>query len=128
MNKGVLTNIADREQILKDGYEADIWNYLFVMFGFPSESLDEAKETVHFLYENRYRSSYSTGSKFALLENSSIFKNLKKYTITKVEKIKSGFSYAHRFEAYRGMDTNQVKELDSYKVDHWKLSKLKYSG
>jgi len=126
MNKGELCSPVERQKIIQSAFDADIWNHLFIMFGFPSENLDEAKETVHFLRENRNITSHSTGGRFVLLENAPILKDLKKYTITKVQKVRSGFSFAHRFEAYRGMKNQDFEELENYKTEYWELPKLKY--
>ena len=47
MQKG--TNIATASDILKKSTRNGISNFLFIMFGFPGESLQEAQETVNFL-------------------------------------------------------------------------------
>ena len=126
MNKGELCSPADRQKIIQNAFDADIWNHLFIMFGFPSENLEEAKETVDFLKENRLITSFSTGGRFVLLENAPILKNPKKYSITKIEKVRSGFSFAHRFQTYRGMKKEQWDELEKYKASSWGWSDLKY--
>jgi len=125
MNKGELTSSESRRKILLDAYNAGVWNHLFIMFAFPSESLEEAKETVDFLRDNRNIASHSTGGKFVLLEDAPILKNLKKYYITKVEKFRSGFSFAHKFETSRGMSDEEFKELEKYKVEQWRMNELK---
>ena len=125
MNKGELTSSESRRKILLDAYNAGVWTHLFIMFAFPSESLEEAKETVDFLRDNRNIASHSTGGKFVLLEDAPILKNLKKYYITKVEKFRSGFSFAHKFETSRGMSDEEFKELEKYKVEQWRMNELK---
>ena len=126
MNKGNLCSKEERLKIIQHAFDADIWNHLFIMFGFPSETLDEAKETVHFLKENRGITSFSMGGTFVLLDGAPVLKNLKKYTITNIKRVRSGFSFAHKFETYRGMDAKQLKELDAYKKEYWELPKIKY--
>jgi len=128
MNKGELTSSESRRRILLDAYNAGVWNHLFIMFAFPSESLEEAKETVDFLRDNRNIASHSTGGKFVLLEDAPILKDLEKYYITKVEKFRSGFSFAHRFETSRGMNDEELKELEKYKVEQWRMNELKCRG
>ena len=126
MNKGEICSSNERLKILQNAFEADIWNHLFIMFGFPSETLEEAKETVHFLKENKYLTSHSTGGTFVLLENAPILKNLRKFSITNIKRVRSGFSYAHTFETYRGMKPKEIKELENYKANEWQLNKLRY--
>jgi radical SAM superfamily enzyme YgiQ (UPF0313 family) len=128
MNKGELTSSESRRQILKDAYDSGVWNHLFIMFDFPSETLDEAKETVDFLRDNRNILSHSTGGKFVLLENAPILKDLKKYSISKVEKFRSGFSFAHKFETTQGMSQEQYQELEVYKREQWRINELKYQS
>lgn len=126
MNKGEVCSPDERQKIIQNAFDADIWSHLFVMFGFPSENIKEAKETVDFLKENKNIISHSTGGRFVLLDNAPILKNLKKYTIDKVEKFRSGFSFAYRFESYRGMKKEQFDELEKYKAEKWDWNELKY--
>jgi len=126
MNKGDVIDRNARLKTLQEAFDAGVWNHLFIMFGFPSETFEEAQDTVHFLKQHRHLFSHSTGGTFVLLEDAPILKNPKKYYITKVQKIRSGFSFAHRFETYKGMKPEQLKELDKYKYEHWDYKNLKY--
>lgn len=128
MNKGELTSPVARQKILSDAYNSGIWNHLFIMFNFPSESVEEAKETIDFLRDNRYIASHSKGGKFVLLENAPILKDLKKYHITKVEKFRSGFHFANKFETDCDLTKEQQEELEKYKVEQWRLKELKYQN
>ncbi len=47
------TELEHVSRILRQSAEAGIWNHLFFFFGFPGETLDNAQETVNFLYEHR---------------------------------------------------------------------------
>jgi radical SAM superfamily enzyme YgiQ (UPF0313 family) len=51
MEKGV--TMANVQRILNDSAAAGIWNHTFFFFGFPTETLDDAQETVNFVYANR---------------------------------------------------------------------------
>ena len=50
MEKGV--DIGKVPGILKDSHEAGIWNNIFVSFGFPSETKQEAEETLSFILKH----------------------------------------------------------------------------
>lgn len=128
MNKGELTSLDARRKILSDANNAGVWNHLFIMFAFPSETLEEAKETVDFLRDNKSILSHSTGGRFVLLENAPILDNPEKYFITKIQKFRSGFSFAHNFETSQGMTKEQLDELEQYKIEQWKMKELKYQN
>ncbi len=126
MNKGELVGKNARLQILQDAHAAGVWNFLFIMFGFPTETLAEAKETVDFLADNHGILSHGSGGTFMLLEDSPIFKDLGKYSITSVKRIRNGFSFSHKFQTSKGMSVAEKKELESYKVAKWRMKELKY--
>lgn len=128
MNKGHIADKNKRLRILEDAYNAGIWNFLFLMFDFPTETLSEAKETVDFSKDYRHILSHGTGSTFMLLGDSPMLKNLSKYSITDVQKIRNGFNFAHKYTASCGMTKEQKQELDSYKLKNWRLAEMKYRG
>lgn len=47
------TELEHMSRILRESHEAGIWNHTFFFFGFPSETLQHAQETVNFLYEHK---------------------------------------------------------------------------
>ena len=51
MVKGTQLPVIDR--VLRQSHEAGIWNHTFFFFGFPGETLDDAQQTVNFLYEHK---------------------------------------------------------------------------
>ncbi len=50
INKGI--DLGERTRILKDSDEAGIWNHISLMYGFPTETLPEAEETLDFCENN----------------------------------------------------------------------------
>lgn len=128
MNKGPVAGKQERLEILKSAYAAGVWNFLFLMFNFPTESLGEAKETVDFVRDNRHMVSHGTGSTFMLVGDSPMLRDLDKFAITSVEKIRNGFNFAHKYSATRGMTKEQKKELDAYKCEEWRLADMKCRG
>jgi anaerobic magnesium-protoporphyrin IX monomethyl ester cyclase len=50
MSKGVKK--ADAKSILRMSSNAGIWNHVFIFFGFPGETEDEAFETMDFVFQN----------------------------------------------------------------------------
>lgn len=51
MDKG--TNLQTMSRVLKEGTQAGIWNHTFFFFGFPTETMEDAQETVNFLYAHQ---------------------------------------------------------------------------
>ena len=51
MDKG--TTLATMSRVLKEGTQAGIWNHTFFFFGFPTETMEDAQETVNFLYAHQ---------------------------------------------------------------------------
>lgn len=47
------TQLEHMSRILKESARAGIWNHTFFFFGFPGESLEDAQETVNFLYAHQ---------------------------------------------------------------------------
>lgn len=47
------TKLEHMHRILRESTAAGIWNHTFFFFGFPGETLDDAQQTVNFLYEHR---------------------------------------------------------------------------
>lgn len=126
MNKGKVTDKNERLRILEGAHEAGVWNFLFLMFGFPTETIEEAQETVDFVRDNRHMLSHGTGSTFMLADGSPIHKNMEKFSITHVEKVRNGFNFAHRFTASSGMNSEERKVLDDYKAGQWRLKDMRH--
>lgn len=126
MNKGELAGKLERLKILEDAYAEGIWNYCFLMFNFPTETLAEAKETVDFVRDHRAILSHSSGGSFMLVDNSPMLDHLERYSITKVERIRNGFSFAHRYSAAKGKSKGEKEELDHYKAEAWGMNSRKY--
>ena len=51
MVKGTQRETMSR--VLKESAQAGIWNHTFFFFGFPTETLDDAQETVNFIYAHQ---------------------------------------------------------------------------
>jgi hypothetical protein len=47
------TELEHMSRILYEGAEAGIWNHTFFFFGFPGETMEDAQQTVNFLYEHQ---------------------------------------------------------------------------
>jgi len=48
------TELAHMSRILTESTAAGIWNHTFFFFGFPGETIEDAQQTVNFLYEHKH--------------------------------------------------------------------------
>ena len=48
------TQLEHMHRILRESSQAGIWNHTFFFFGFPGETLEDAQQTVNFLYDHKY--------------------------------------------------------------------------
>ncbi len=74
MNKGI--DVSKREEILTNARDAGIWNNGLFMFGYPTETLEETKQTMDFIRQNRRIVPSCTLSNFALKKNSKLVENI----------------------------------------------------
>ncbi len=74
MNKGI--DVTKREEILTNARDAGIWNNGLFMFGYPTETLEETKQTMDFIRNNRRIVPSCTLSNFALKKNSKLVENI----------------------------------------------------
>lgn len=76
MNKGINTDA--RLKILTDARKAGIWNNGLFMFGYPTETLEETKDTMDFIKRHRDVIPSCTLSNFSLKKNSRLIQNIGK--------------------------------------------------
>ncbi len=126
MNKGPVAGKQERLDIMEAAFVAGIWNFCFLMFNFPTETLAEAKESVDFLRDNRHLVSHGTGSTFMLLGDSPMLRDLEKYSITAVQRVRNGFTFAHKYTAAAGMTKAEQEELVRYKHEQWRLADMRF--
>lgn len=71
INKGI--DLNKRIPIIKRSSDAGIWNHIFFIYGFPTETLDEMEETLKILNDNSKIIHSHVFHKFRLKQNSIIF-------------------------------------------------------
>lgn len=82
MSKG--TNCENAETVFRRSSEAGIWNHAFLFFGFPTETEDEARETIEFVCSNK-RTIHSVGhTTFLMTIRSPIMENPEKFGVTNI--------------------------------------------
>lgn len=111
MRKG--TRTEDMERVLRDSHRAGIWNLLFVLFGFPSETRAEWEETLAFLERHRDRIDALSRSRFVLLAGSRVYENPDGYGIRGIRERaeRDPVSIAYDYEVDSGLSQDQVTDF-----------------
>ena len=112
IDKGANQEI-ERDSLRKSS-DAGIWNHTFLFFGFPTETRDEAMDTINFLKDN-IENIHSFGpGVFLLNRDSSVFQYPEKYSITKIiSDPDSDLAMNLDFEINVGMSREEAIELNN---------------
>jgi hypothetical protein len=86
---------------------------VYVFFGFPTETREEAEETVQFVIANNKTINSVGFGRFLLYKNSKIYKQYTDFGIEKIVEKKSPFSFIFDYETEKGMDTFQIDSLEN---------------
>lgn len=112
MQKGNSKEMA--RDILRISREAGIWNHLFLFFGFPTETWEEAMETIEFLKENSENIHSFAPGVFILYRDSAIHHHPERFSITRVfEPHDMDISMYLGFEISKGMSIKSAQEANS---------------
>jgi radical SAM superfamily enzyme YgiQ (UPF0313 family) len=108
-------NLSELEikEILKTLRSADISVGLNIIFGFPTETIDEARQTLDFLIKNRDLYHVCGIQAFVLEEDTEVFNNPIQFGITKVyqeDKTSSG-RLGYRYEVAHGMSMQEAEKF-----------------
>jgi radical SAM superfamily enzyme YgiQ (UPF0313 family) len=110
MNKGTKKEYIS--QTLQNSSDAGIWNHVCIIVGFPTETCDEARETLEFLKENKKNIGSAIASSFLLELDSKIYLNPETYGITKILHHKDkDFQFVFDYDAYEKMNKEETKEI-----------------
>ncbi len=108
------TDQKTERDALEKSHRAGIWNHSFMFFGFPTETRDEAQDTINFLMKNLH-SIHSFGpGVFLLNRDSSCYQYPEKFSITKiVQNPEANIAMNLDFEASSGMSRKEAVEMNS---------------
>ncbi len=76
------TQLLVMSRILRDSTAAGIWNHTFFFFGFPGETMEEAQETVNFVYAHQDAIHSASPGAFLLERYSPVACAPRKYGVT----------------------------------------------
>lgn len=113
------TRIEHMGRILQESAAAGIWNHAFFFFGFPGETIENAQETVNFIYANKYAIHSASPGAFALERYSPVQLYPETYGIKHVIKdTERDLAIYFDYEVESGMDEAMAELVASRLVDN----------
>ena len=110
MVKGTRRETMSR--ILKEGAQAAIWNHTFFFFGFPTETMDDAQDTVNFIYAHQAAIHSAAAGVFVLERYSPAHLHPARFGIRRVvEDPERDLAIYFDYEPEAGIDANMAHTL-----------------
>ncbi|MBU1566105.1 MAG: radical SAM protein [Proteobacteria bacterium] len=106
------TDIQEVEKVLIHATQAGMYNLIFILFGFPSETTEELQQSLTFVDRNRENIHALCAGTFVLTEGSQIHMEPEKFFIRQIqEPIKSPILYpVLDYDVSQGMTTKETRE------------------
>ena len=108
MEKG--TDVKTSQRILSESHAVGIWNHVYVFFGFPTETEQEAEDTIQFVFKNNNVIDSVGFGYFVLCEGSKTYEEKEQFKIGKIIKSEDELSLLHSYIPREGMNQEQAKE------------------
>jgi hypothetical protein len=111
MKKG--TDKQTITEVCKNSTLAGIWNHAFLFFGFPTETEEEAQETVDFVLSNK-DIIHSVGSDvFSLGKHSPIRKHPELYGVSSIQIDENkDFQLWYKYDVNRGLNQEKARKIN----------------
>ena len=112
------THVQEMSRILHAAAPLGIWNHTFFFFGFPGETLDDAQQTVNFIYANQDVIHSGSPGAFLLEIYSPAYCEPEKYGITRVfEDPERDLAIYFEYALESGLDEMTANNLSDRLVD-----------
>ncbi len=108
INKGI--DIDKRLEILKNSSDSGVWNFAFIFFGFPTETVEDAKKTIKLICENKNVIHSYGRSVFTMGKHTKLKDEPEKYGITAVYPAQDEFSPTYTFDC-TGMTKEELNSI-----------------
>ncbi len=107
------TDAGEIVTVLESARKAGVWNLLFVIFGFPTETRGEWASTLDFIEALRDSIHALSRSRFILLEGSDVFVNPQHYGIKRIidRPKRDPVSIAYDYEVSEGLTEEEVSVM-----------------
>jgi len=116
------TTVPDIESVLKDSHDTGIWNMIFMIMGYPTQTDKEVEEDIAFLLKNEPYISTFAKSLFQLEKGSIIYENPEKFGITEIGENPDPFSAVCRYTVSEGLSNKEANLI--YRKNAGKLKTL----
>lgn len=109
------TELEHMSRILRESSEAGIWNHTFFFFGFPGETIDDAQQTVNFLYAHKpYINSAALGT-FLMERYSPAHRFPESFGVTRIiEDPEKDLAIYFDYEVATGMDDHMATLIEGH--------------
>ncbi len=108
MKKNTLKTTMNKFLTHTDAY--NIWNHMFFFFGFPTETAEEAQETIDFVLNTKTIHSFGAAT-FSLEHNSPIHHNPMEYGVTRIgESQDKFFDLYYDYDVEYGLNAIEAQE------------------
>jgi hypothetical protein len=112
------TQLEHMHRILEQSTAAGIWNHTFFFFGFPGETLDDAQQTVNFLYQHKQHVHSAGFGTFLLEVDAPVHRAPASFGVTRViERPEQNLAIYFDYEAADGMDSQMADLVASRFID-----------
>lgn len=108
INKGI--DIDRRLEILTNSANAGIWNFAFIFFGFPTETMQDAQKTIDLICKNKDVIHSYGRSVFTMGKHTKLKDEPEKYGITAVYPSMEEFSPTYTFDCV-GMKKEELSSM-----------------
>lgn len=108
------TKLEHMHRILQESATVGIWNHTFFFFGFPGETIDDAQQTVNFLYEHKHHIHSAALGTFLLEIDAPAHRFPESFGITKViDPPEKDLAIYFDYEVAEGMDTATAELIET---------------
>lgn len=108
INKGI--DIDKRLEILKDSTDAGIWNFAFIFFGFPAETVEDAEKTIKIICDNVDVIHSYGRSVFTMGKHTKLREDPGKYGIISIKEQQQEFAPFYDFDSV-GMSKKELHDV-----------------
>ena len=109
IHKGI--DVSKRLEIMKIANDADIFNFAFIFFGFPTETIEDALETVNMVCDNSDIIHAYGRSRFVLGKHALINKDPAKFGITSIDRESQEFYSNCIYEGSSGLSKDELNKV-----------------
>ncbi len=105
-------------RILEESAQAGIWNHTFFFFGFPTETMEDAQDTVNFVYAHGGAIHSASPGEFVLERYSPVHREPGKFGVRRiVERPEKDLAIYFDYELESGLDEQMAKTITERLLD-----------